>query len=106
MNISLASLVVLVCRSEIEKTPKIVYPHEVLVLNALHGENKIETTDEKSPNGTKEVDTEVEFQRLLDEYKQPGDKPHPVIEVFGNYDGFVEALQGDKPRRGRPAKAE
>ena len=100
------SLVVLVCRSEIEKTPKIVYPHEIAVLKELHGDNKIELTDEKSPLGTQDVDTEVEFQRLLNEYQQAGDKPHPVIEVFGNYDGFVESLQGEKPRRGRPSKAE
>lgn len=99
MEMKFASQVVLVCRSEIEKTPKIVYPHEIAVLKELHGENRIELTSEKSPLGEQTLDLEAEYQRLLNEYQQPAGKPHPVVEVFNSFDGFVEAVQGEPKRR-------
>lgn len=100
MKISATSLIVLVCRSEIEKIPKIVFPHEVAVLKRLHGDHRIETIDEPSPLGTVDLDMEVEYQRLLNEYNQAGDKAHPVVEVYGNFDEFCEAVAGEaKPKR-------
>lgn len=106
MQVTLASQIVLVCRSEIEKTPKIVFPHEVAVLRELHGDSRIELSDAESPVGTKDVDLDVEFQRLLNEYQQPAGKPHPVVETFGDFDGFVQAVQGDKPAKRRAKSAD
>ncbi len=102
MKITAASQIVLVCRSEIEKIPKIVFPHEVAVLKRLHGENRIETTDSPSPMGTVDLDMEVEYQRLLNEYNQAGDKPHPVVDVYGSFDEFCEIVAGGaKPKRSK-----
>lgn len=102
MNFSAKSLVVLVCRTEVEKTPKIVFPHEVDVLKALHGESRIELTDAASPLGTVELDAEAEFQRLINEYAPKGDKPHPVTEVYRSYDDFLEAVTAEsKPRKAK-----
>ena len=93
------SQVILVCRSEIEKTPKIVYPHEIDVLKALHGDSRVELTDEPSPLGEVLLDAEVEFQRLLNEYQQSGDKAHPVGEVYKNFDGFLAVVAPPEPKQ-------
>lgn len=108
MNFTTKAEVVLVCRSEMEKTPKVVYPHEIAVLEVIHGAARIERTEAEAPIGVVELDAESEFARLLTEYAPRGEKPDPVIEVYRNFDGFLAevAEQAEKPRRGRPAKAE
>ena len=108
MNFTTKAEIVLVCRSEIEKTPKTVYPHEIAVLEVIHGPSRIERSDAAAPIGVVELDAEAEFARLLTEYAPRGDKPDPVIEVYRNFDGFLAEVmpeQEDKPRRGRAAKA-
>ena len=102
----MSSQIVFVCRSEVEKTPKIVFAHEIDVLRQLHGTTRIELTDAKSPLGEVDVDLETEFQRLLQEYGQAaaGGEVHPVIAVYGSFDEFCDALQTPKPKRGRKAQ--
>jgi hypothetical protein len=89
------SLIAMICRTEMEKTPKIVFPHEVAVLQALHGDSKIEITEYASPLGEQELDSEAEYARLMTEYTTAGDKPHPVTMVYPNHDAFLEAVEKD-----------
>lgn len=98
------TLIALICRSEIEKTPKIVTEHELKVLQALHTPERIEITNAASPAGDIEKEPEEEYQRLLNEYQQADGKPHPVVEVFGDYEGFLEVISGEK--KSRRTKAE
>lgn len=99
MEFTTPSLIVMVKRSEMEKTPKIAYAHEVPVLQALHGKNRIEVSDAVSPFGDVMLDAEVEFQRLLDEYKAPEGRDHPALEVYDDLDGFIAAVGKKKPGR-------
>lgn len=102
MKFTTQAQVVLVCRSEIEKTPKTVYPHEVEVLQFIHGPARVELTNEAAPIGTVELDAEVEFARLLTEYAPRGDKEDPVIAVYRNFDGFLAAVApAEQPRKGK-----
>ena len=89
--------VILLVRSEVEKTPKIVTEQEAQVMRELHGENNILTADIDSPIGAIEIDPEAEYQRLLNEYQQADGKPHPVMEVFKNFNGFLKSLK-EKPK--------
>ena len=101
------SLIVFICRTEVEKTPKIVFPHEVDVLREVHGHNRIEMSDAKSPLGEVEVDLEAEYQRLLDEYNLSAANggQHPVVAVYGSFDEFCDAVQEPKAsKRGRKAR--
>lgn len=105
MKITAQSQIVFICRTEVEKTPKIVYPHEIDVLRVIHGPNRIELSDAVSPLGTVELELEAEYQRLLDEYAQAtaGGAAHPVVTVYGSFDEFCDAVQAPKATRGRKA---
>lgn len=106
MKISTQSQVVFICRTEVEKTPKIIYPHELDVLRAIHGHNRIELSDAPSPLGAVELELEAEYQRMLDEYAQStaGGAAHPVVTVYGSFDEFCEAVAEPKATRGRKAR--
>lgn len=102
MKFTAQALIVLVCRSEIEKTPKTVFPHEIPVLEVIHGPARIERTETPAPIASMELDAEAEFTRLLTEYAPRGDKPDPVIEVYRNFDGFLsEVAPVETPRKGK-----
>lgn len=102
MKFNAKAQVVLVCRSEIEKTPKTVYPHEVEVLQFIHGPARIELTDAEAPIGEVELDAETEFARLLTEYAPRGEKEDPVIAVYRNFDGFKAAVAPtEQTRKGK-----
>lgn len=103
MTVSLDTQIVLICRTEVEKTPKTVFAHEVEVLRKIHGERRIELTDAKSPVGKVDVDLSEEYQRLLDEYSlAEGEDGHPVINLFGDVESFVDAVKA--PKRGKKAE--
>jgi hypothetical protein len=92
------SVVVLVKRTEMESTPKIAYQHEIPVLEALHGANRIVFSETESPLGKQELDVETEYQRMLNEYTKRVDEDHPVFQVYKDLDAFERAVS---PKRGR-----
>jgi hypothetical protein len=102
------SVVVLVKRTEMESTPKIAYLHEVPVLEALHGPNRIVVTDEPSPLGKQELDAETEYQRMLTEYTKRQDEDHPVFQAYKDFEAFEHAVTSERTvtsKRGpKPAK--
>ena len=100
MIVSLDTQMVLVCRTEVEKTPKIVYAHEIPLLQLIHGKQRIELIDAKSPLGRQDVDLELEFTRLMDEYALATDEngEHPLIKLYGDYEGFESAIEAPKTK--------
>lgn len=106
MKITASSQIVFICRTEVEKTPKIIYPHELEVLRAVHGPNRIELSDAPSPLGEVELELEAEYQRMLDEYAQAtaGGAPHPVVAVYGSFEEFCDTVAEPKAKRGRKAR--
>ena len=107
MQFEAKSVIVLVKRSEMESTPKIAYEHEIAVLEALHGSNRIVVSDSPSPVGTQNLDTEAEYQRMLNEYTKRVDEDHPVFQVYKNLEAFEGAMSTDQPsKRGRKPATE
>ena len=86
------SVVVLIKRTEMEATPKIAYMHEIPVLEALHGQNRVSLVDGESPLGEVELDQESEFQRMLTEYTKRAEEEHPVIQVYKDLRAFERAV--------------
>lgn len=102
--------VVLVKRSENEKTPTVVLAHEIEVLKVLHGEDGVILTDDISPVKNAEFRFDEseegealtladEYARLEQYYRGNENIPFPVREALGKVDDFVnsfEAGDGDE----------
>ena len=100
------SVVVLIKRTEMEATPKIAYMHEIPVLEALHGQNRIVLVEGESPLGKVELDEELEMQRMLTEYTKREEEEHPVLQVYKNLAAFeraVDTVSTAVVKRGRKA---
>lgn len=93
-------VVVLLRRSENEKTPLTVMPHEIEVLKALHGEENIIETEDTPPVEFIEFDPEEEYARLQGLYIGNDKVRDPVLAGLGEYDEFVASFEnvtdGDK----------
>lgn len=94
MKITQPCVVVLLRRSENEKTPLTVMPHEIEVLKALHGEDNIKETEDTPPVKSIEFDPEEEYARLQGLYIGNDRIPNPVREGVGTLDEFVESFEG------------
>jgi hypothetical protein len=89
-------LVVLLRRSENEKTPLVVYPHEVEVLKALHGSDAIVETEDTPPVASGEFDPQDEYARLEGLYIGNEQRPNPVFTALGDVDEFVASFKAKK----------
>lgn len=100
MKVMLTYVIVLLCRSENEKTPLVVLPHEVEVLKALHGEDAVRDVEAELPAGIKktEFDTAEEYSRLQQYYRGNDATPDPVRSALGTLDDF-EAMFERKSAR-------
>jgi hypothetical protein len=96
MKITQPCLVVLLRRSENEKTPLTVMPHEVEVLKALHGEDSVSETEDTPPVKSVEFDPEEEYARLEGLYIGNDRVSNPVREGVGTLDEFVSSFDGYK----------
>lgn len=103
-------VVAMLAKDAVEKLPKVVPMHEVPVLMAVHGSDKV-FVDEAAdlPNGLTEAefDPDEEFSRLEQAYGfEPKTGQSFAAMAYGSFNGFVEAVSGEEaPRRGRKAKA-
>lgn len=106
MKVTLPYQVVLLCRSEVEKTPLVVLPHEVEVLKALHGEDKVRETDADLPAGVTEstFDTAEEYARLEQYYRGNENNQRPVYNALGTLDDFENSLS-QIPAKPKASKA-
>lgn len=93
MQITQTCQVVLLRRSENEKTPLVVMPHEIEVLKALHGEDNIIETDDKPPVESVEFYPSDEYARLQGLYIGNDRVPNPVREGVGTLDEFVSSFE-------------
>ncbi len=91
-------ITVLLVRNELEKTPLVVLPHEVPILEALHPSAEVRKIDVPTPHGLdkKTFDVEEEYANLQEKYRGPGDAPNPTVAVFRNLDEFKAAFGGRK----------
>lgn len=98
--------VVLVRRSEAEKTPVVVLAHELEVLKAMHGEDGVILTDDVPPVKEAEFrfdeseDGEAltladEYARLEQYYRGNENNPYPVREALGKVDDFVNSFEAN-----------
>lgn len=94
MKVTQPYLLVLLRRSENEKTPLTVFPHEVEVLKKLHGEDSILETEDEPPVKQGEFDTEAEYARLESMYKGNERVPYPVEAALGDLDEFESSFEG------------
>lgn len=94
MKVTLPYQVVLLCRSEIEKTPLIVLPHEVEVLKSLHGDEQVRESDAELPVGITEstFETDEEYSRLQQYYRGNDSNPDPVRRALGTLKEFEESF--------------
>ncbi|MFD1121833.1 hypothetical protein ACFQ2T_04910 [Methylophilus flavus] len=89
-------VIALLRRSENEKTPLVVYPHEVEVLKALHGSDAIVETEDTPPVASGEFDPHDEYARLEGLYIGNEQRPNPVFTALGDVDEFVASFKGKK----------
>lgn len=94
MKITQPCVVVLLRRSENEKTPLTVMPHEIEVLKALHGEDNIIATEDTPPVKSVEFDPEEEYARLQGLYIGNDRILDPVREGVGKLEEFIESFEG------------
>jgi len=92
MKVTLPYLIVLLCRSEMEKTPLVVYPHEIEVLKALHGEDQIREIDAEPPVKEGTFETADEYARLQQYYRGNENVSDPVRLALGTLKDFEESL--------------
>lgn len=93
MKVKQPYLIVMLRRSENEKTPLTVFPHEIDVLKALHGEDSIIETDDNPPVKSSEFDTEEEYSRLQGMYIGNDKVPNPVRDALGDVDDFEKSFE-------------
>lgn len=92
MKVTLPYLVVLVCRSENEKTPVTVLPHEIEILKVLHGDD-IRETDAEPPVKESTFETEDEYSRLQQYYRGNQEVSDPVRQALGTLKDFEESFE-------------
>jgi hypothetical protein len=85
-------VVVLLVRGEDNKTPLTVFPHEVEVLRAAHGEENIHLTDIAPPVKEAEFDTADEFARLEQYYIGDSEHRNPTRSVWRSLEEFEAAF--------------
>lgn len=93
MQVTLPYSVVLLRRSENEKVPLVVLPHEVEVIKALHGPESVILTDDKPPVKESTFDTAEEYARLEGMYIGNENVRYPVREALGDLEDFEESLE-------------
>lgn len=94
MKITQPCVVVLLRRSENEKTPLTVMPHEIEVLKALHGDDSVIETDDTPPVKSIDFDPEQEYVRMQGMYIGNDRVPDPVREGVGKLEDFIESFEG------------
>jgi len=92
MKVTIPYQVVLVCRSENEKTPVTVLPHEIEILKVLHGDD-IRETDAKPTVKESTFETEDEYARLQQYYKGNQEVSDPVRQALGTLKDFEESFE-------------
>jgi len=106
MKVTLNYLVAQLVRSQDQKTPLVVLPHEVTILEAIHGEDHIVVTEDQPPEGLREphtFDTEDEYPRLQEYYKQSIAGQNAVVSVWKDQKAFDADFDGDD-EPAKPAK--
>lgn len=92
--------IVLLVRTESQKTPLCVLDHEVEVLKVLHGEENVVLTDDKPPveytefNGDGQPTLADEYARLHQYYKGNNEMQDPVGIALGPLAEFEESFEG------------
>jgi len=84
MYVRMGYLIALIVRGEGSKTPVIVFPHEVDLLRAVHGDDAVLVTDDVSPVKDATFDTEDEYVRLELTY---GDAVRGVFRNLAEFEG-------------------
>ena len=106
----LQTKIAFICRTEMEKTPKIVFDHEIAALKSIHGAQRIEVSEDPSPLPAQEVDLDSEYIRIQTEYEGSIDKDtgfNPVLEVFPDFEAFELFVEsGPVSKIARKKKAE
>lgn len=100
MKIKQPYLLVLISYSINYKAPVTVFPHEVDILKARYGEDRITILPDTPPIAEGEFDTEEEYARLFVVHPRSEAVPNPVKDVFRNLDEFEAAFE-EAPKRGR-----
>ena len=99
-------VVAMIAKDAVEKLPKVVPMHEVPVLMAVHGEDKVFVDEHADlPQGLTEVefDPEDEYNRLQQGYgfhKETGQSF--VALAYGGFNGFADAMA--EAEEGAPRK--
>jgi|SRR5215217_2307261 len=108
IKVTLPYVMVLLARSIAQQTPLCVLPHEVDVLRAVHGEDKIlDGSHIQLPEGvtTATFDTEEEYSRLEQIYKGDRNGIGMVQTVWPSYKQFEDSFDADDEDDERPKKA-
>lgn len=90
-------VIAIIHKDIVEQLPKTVPAHEVAILQAVHGEDKV-TVDEAAdlPKGLTEMEFEAdeEYDRLVQLYgDDPGTKTPHVAMVYNGRKGFADAVK-------------
>lgn len=92
MLVKMNYVLALVVRGEGSKSPVFVFPHEVELLRAVHGEDNIIVTKDAPPVESAEFDTADEFSRLEVSYRDA------VKTVFRNLAEFEAGFTQVAPK--------
>lgn len=92
MRITLPYVVALIVRGQGSKVPVTVFPHEIEVLKAMHGDDGVEITDAEPPVKEGSFETEDEYVRLQEYYKGNAELNNPTTSVFRNLDEFESSF--------------
>jgi hypothetical protein len=95
MEITRKLIVALVKRNENSKTPVIIYPHEVPVLQVMFGEEGVEVTDTDPGIAPGTFDTADEYSRLEQYYKGSSEIANPTREAFRNLKEFEAGFEDE-----------
>lgn len=95
MLVKLPYKMVLLVRSENEKTPLVVLPHEIELLRTLHGDEAVREIDSPAPEGLTECefDTADEYGRLEQNYRGDVNGQSPVRAAFGSLKEFEASFE-------------
>lgn len=105
-------VVAVIHKSAVEHLPIVVHPHELLMLAAVHGQNKVQIDENADlPTGVTQAtfEPEDEFARLEQRYGTVPESTQTFAQmVFGSVDGFVDrldAIEAGGAPSARPTRA-